>query len=107
MALDLRVIPPKHSPYWGMVQFVAWKLGSNGCSGVPDFFRDACLEHDIHWRTGQTIDGEALTLAESNQRFRWVIQSRSIFGVWSPMSWWRWVGVLIAGMFVHHFWRNP
>lgn len=83
--------------YWVRVRERAAELLSDGCSGVPDFYLDACLDHDIAYRTGKTIHGEAITRAQADARFRRVIQSRSPFGVLSPMSWWRWAGVRLFG----------
>lgn len=94
--------PPACSPYWERVRFVAKELHSDGCSGVPDFYVDACFEHDIHWRTGCTLDGETITTAQANTRFRRVIQSRSKMGILSPLSWWRWAGVSIGAKFLKH-----
>lgn len=99
---DLRYIPPHYDPYWTKVRLRAKELKSDGCTVVSDFYLDSCLEHDIHWRTGKTLSGYALTERQANMRFRWVIQNRSIFGVWSPMSWGRWVGVSVAGIWHRH-----
>lgn len=106
LPMTLREIPPSIDPYWGRVAFQAWSVGSDGCTGVPDFYRDTCLEHDVHWRTGHMLDGTPLTLAKANRRFRWAIQARSPFGRLSPMSWWRWAGVTVAGWFSDHWWRQ-
>lgn len=86
-------LPPKEALYWDLVRLKAVALGSDGCTGVPDFYLDACYEHDIHWRTGFTLLGDPITYAEANTRFRRVIQSRSPFGRFSPMAWWRYWGV--------------
>lgn len=83
--------------YWQRVKERAAELLSDGCSGVPDFHVICCLEHDIAYRTGQTVDGESLTRAEADARFRRCIQSRSLLGFFSPMSWWRWLGVRVGG----------
>lgn len=90
-------VPHKGASYWDRVRHIAGLLKSDGCTGVKDYFLDACLEHDIHWRTRLTIDGHRISISESNRRFRLVIQNRSRFGVLSPLSWWRWVGVSVFG----------
>lgn len=95
-------VPPESSPYWTIVRKVAGILKSDGCTGVKDYFLDACLEHDIHWRTGRTVFGVSITTGQANRRFRKVIQSRSRFGRFSPMSWWRWAGVSIGAKFLKH-----
>ena len=94
---DLKLIPKKGTVYWALIRHRAECLGSDGCTGVPDFYLEACLEHDIHWRTGRTLYGQTISTRQSNTRFRWVIQDRSLFGVFSPLSWWRWAAVSIAG----------
>jgi hypothetical protein len=96
---NLRYVPPRSSTYWNAVRRRAKELGSDGCTMVLDFYLDACLEHDVHWRTGRTLDGALISIRQSNLRFRYVIQSRSPFGLLSPMSWWRWAGVTIGGIF--------
>lgn len=93
---------PANSEYWDHVRFVATQLHSDGCTGVPEFYRDACLEHDIHWRTGRTTFDDTITTAEANTRFRRVIQSRSRLGRCSPLSWWRYAGVTIGARFLSH-----
>jgi hypothetical protein len=79
--------------YWERVRERANDLESDGCSGVPDFHLDCCLEHDIAYRTGATVDGAPMTRAAADARLRRCIQSRSAAGVLSPMSWWRWLAV--------------
>jgi hypothetical protein len=98
----VRQVPPANDLYWFQVRTVAELLQSDGCTGVPDFHCDACYEHDIHWRTGHSIHGLPLTTAQANARFRRVIQSRSRFGVLSPMSWWRWAGVTLGACWIPH-----
>ena len=89
----MTVIPEETSPYWTRIRERASELNADGCSGVPDFYLDACLEHDIHYRTHEWLDGTPIFKSEADARFRRVIQARSLFGLFSPMSWWRWVGV--------------
>lgn len=96
---DLRYIPSRISKYWDAIRRRAAELASDGCTLVADFYLDACLEHDVHWRTGRTLDGALISTRQANLRFRYVIQNRSPFGRLSPMSWWRWAGVSIAGIF--------
>jgi hypothetical protein len=98
----VRDIPPEDDIYWFQVRIIADMMRSDGCTGVAEFYRDSCLEHDIHWRTGRTIHGLPLTTAQSNTRFRLVIQSRSRLGRFSPLSWWRYVGVSIGALFIAH-----
>lgn len=106
-------VPPRHSFYWVRVRAKAAELGSDGCTGVSDICIDSCYEHDIHWRTGKTIDGLPITTKQANRRFRKVIEAR--FGehdnrvvrtIAKPLGyafgWGRWVGVTIGGTFLDH-----
>lgn len=91
------VVPDFTDPYWLRIRQWAADLESDGCTGVPDFFSDACKEHDCHYRTHHWLDGTPISRPETDERFRRVIQSRSVFGVISPMAWWRWAGVRLFG----------
>ena len=102
MSYNLAIIPPAKDCYWDLVRFAAEQLQSDGCTGVPEFYHDACIEHDIHWRLGETLWGDVITTAAANARFRRVIQSRSSLGRFSPVSWWRWVGVTVGGRYLSH-----
>ena len=79
-------------------------LGSDGCTGVPDFYLDACYEHDIHYRTHRTLDGRMITFEESNHWLGERIKTTSIFGRLSPMAWWRERGVALVG---RRAWDDP
>lgn len=83
------------SSYWkGIRKWAA--LYSDGCSGVADFYQDACLEHDYHYRYARTVDGRLITRAQADARFRRVVQAKSILGCFSPMAIWRWIGLRLA-----------
>lgn len=88
---------PNSADYWSRIRTRAVEIESDGCTGVPDFYLDACLEHDVHYHDGRRIDGVPITQAWADRRFRQRIQSRSMLGVLHPMSWWRWAGVRIFG----------
>ncbi len=83
--------------YWSRVRKKAAELQSDGCSGVLDVYLECCEEHDVHYRTHQTIDGKPITRAEADQQLRNCIQEKSRFGVFSPVSWWRWLGLRLVG----------
>jgi hypothetical protein len=97
--------------YWDTI--IVWgQLYSDGCTGVPDFYRQACDEHDWHWRFGMTLYGEPITFDESNARFKAVIRAMARRNLgWNPKTWlnvfgfpmsrWRRVGVTTAG---RHIW---
>ncbi len=56
------------------------------------------IEHDIHYRTGATLAGVEISRAEADKIFRECMQARSIFWIFSPMSWWRWAAVRLFGV---------
>lgn len=77
--------------YWQRVRDEAARLGSDGCTMGSAAFRDCCLEHDVHYRTGYTIDGQPLHQHEADLRLRACIQRNSRFGWYSPLAWGRYV----------------
>ena len=79
--------------FWEEVEWTAAAVKANGCSGVPEFYHQACLLHDCYYRLGVDFTYQDITRRESDRRFRQAIQARSFFGRISPMAWWRWVGV--------------
>lgn len=82
--------------YWQAI--TAWALvHSDGCSGVADIYIRACWEHDYHYRFGRTLSGAPISRRQADARFRQVIQELSPAGVLSPVSWWRWAGLRLAG----------
>lgn len=87
----------KDKKYWQDVRRKAKELGSDGCSGVIDFYVDCCSEHDIAYETDADVYGHPMTRAEADADFRRCIQSKSPFGAFSPMSYWRWLGVRLFG----------
>lgn len=101
MIEELKQIQEGEEAYYQWVRVEAAKLRADGCTGVPEFHRDCCLEHDIAYRTGfdpraAFKSGEWLapiTRAEADARFRKCNQERSLMGRFSPMSWWRWAAV--------------
>lgn len=83
--------------YWALVHLAAERVGSDGCSSVTELFREGCLEHDVHYRTGKTVLGRELTRRQSDAAFREVIQDLSPLGILSVMAWIRWIGVRLLG----------
>jgi hypothetical protein len=95
---ELGLPGPDDKPYWEKIEVVAKYLGTDGCSGPAfEVYVRACWEHDIHYRTGQTLYGLPLTRADADAIFRERHQEFSVFGRLSPMSWWRWLGLRIGG----------
>lgn len=89
-------------------------IGSDGCTVVSELFQWCCFEHDLAytwkkdprrayalhrsrdknpWNNAPPISRE-----EADLRFRECIQKGSHFGKLSPVSWIRWVGVRIGGL---------
>jgi hypothetical protein len=93
--------------YWARVRRAAQLLGSDGCTGVTQIYRDCCYEHDIAYVTGRTVEGAPLTRAEADAMFRRCIQARSPLRSLSPMAWWRWVGVRLLGHRHGIAWHQP
>src|SRR3990167_4288222 len=83
--------------YWVLVKQKARDLEADGCSGVPDFYVDSCLEHDIHYRTHATVYGLELTRTEADAVLRERIQEMSWLDGFTPMAWWRWAGDRLFG----------
>ena len=83
--------------FWEEVEWTAAVLKANGCSGVPEFYHQACLLHDCYYRLGVDFTYQSITRREADSRFNWAIRARSRFGRMSPMAWWRWVGVRLFG----------
>ena len=88
--------------YRDRVRQAATALGTDHCSGVPDFYSDACDEHDIHSRTHRTLDGDLLDKQSAATIFKQRIQSMSRFGRWSPMAQWRYWALCWADDYWQH-----
>ena len=102
-------VVPIQTPYWEWVKSEAALVDTDGCSGVTGVRIECCFEHDLgffhakdprsayrHWRANNYYyweDADAIDRDEVDARFRQCLQNRSRFGRWSPMAWWRWVGV--------------
>lgn len=83
--------------YWQAVRKRAKELHSDGCSHAKDWYLDCCLQHDIAYRQGCSVDGTPMTRTHADAQFRHCIQQRSPLGRCSPMSWVRWTGVRLFG----------
>lgn len=99
--------------YWPWLRIEAAKIKSDGCSGVPDFHLDCCLQHDAsYWYAKCPVSAYTYYLEDSpnpweqatnifesdaDARFRRCIQQDSPFGRYSPMSWWRWAALKMFG----------
>lgn len=99
--------------YLKWVREEAKKINSDGCSGVPDFHKDCCLEHDLAYfwgrdpieayklSSGPHEDGVLWSLAGKITRSEADARFRKCQG--DLMGFWRWLGVRIGGRFA---WNN-
>lgn len=99
--------------YWDWVKSEAIDIKSDGCSDVPDFHLKCCLEHDLSYWYAKCpksafnsylldeddiwLRAKSLKQSDADARFRRCIQQDSIFGRFSPMSWWRFFALKIFG----------
>jgi hypothetical protein len=83
------------------IQKISDFVCADGCTGVTQIYKPACIIHDFYYMTHRDFEGKPINKAEADKRFRQVLQRLSFFGILSPMSWWRWAGV---GVFGHMFW---
>lgn len=90
---------PVSRAYWENVNFRADELEADGCSGpaLDMFYLQACLEHDVHYRTHKWVDHKPISKKEADTVFKWRIQNASPLSVLSPMAQWRYWAVYWAG----------
>jgi hypothetical protein len=95
--------------YWEWARAEASLIDTDGCSKVSGIHVECCYEHDLsffaakdprdaylRWRLGDPEPwkcAKPITFGEANRRFRKCHQARSKFGMYSPMAWFRWLGV--------------
>lgn len=99
----VKYLPKLQGNYLERVRAIAKALESDGCSCVPDFYLDACLEHDIHYRTHKTVYGDPITKEQADQLLKKRIQESSFLGRLSPMAQWRYAAV---SWFGDHAWHE-
>lgn len=85
------------------IKKIAKFIDTDGCTGVSDMYWSACVTHDFWYTHKVDFDGSPIEQKEADKRFRKLIQKKSPFGFFSPMSWWRWAGVSLFGK---KFWDN-
>lgn len=81
--------------YWSAVERRALELNTDGCSGLLQWFRRFCWEHDIHYRTHKTLDGKKIGKWRSDWKFLWrhLRDSPEAAGIGSL----RWIGLTFGG----------
>lgn len=72
---------------------IAEFTNSDGCTGVIDFYRNGCILHDFGYRTHLDFKGNKTAKEATDIMLRDYIRSKSWFGKYSPLAWWRWQGV--------------
>jgi hypothetical protein len=83
----------------------AEELGTNGCSGPTlQVYVDTCYEHDVHYRTHETLFKRTINRRQADSVLRERTQARSPFGSVSPISWWRWIALRAFGRAA---WNTP
>ncbi len=86
-------------------------IRSDFCTGVIDFMKWACVEHDYYFRTHTDFSGKVIGFMEANRRFlvRMIYLSNpfresqnialnafgSLIGHANLMAWWRWAYVCL------------
>jgi len=85
------------------INLIRTLICSDGCTGVPNWYLEACIIHDFYYTMHKDFDGSPITREEADKRFRKKIQHLSPVGKFSPMSWWRWLGVK---MFANKAWEE-
>lgn len=114
------MLNPNRLPYKDWVVNEALNIKSDKCTFALDIHAWCCYEHDLgcsygkdprnaftHYLAGEVGLGpvgdswtHAIPLSRSaaDARFRRCLQKHSKLGKFSPMSWWRWVGVRIGAV---------
>ncbi len=72
-------------------------IDSDGCTGVPDFYKEECIKHDFYYRTHHNFAGKLISREEADKLFLLGIQAKSKFKKYSPMAFWRYIGVRLFG----------
>lgn len=75
------------------IEKIALFTESDGCTGVIDFYADACIIHDFYYRTHRDFYGNPISKDAADKGLRDSIRAKSWMGKFSPMAWWRWRGV--------------
>ena len=86
--------------YKSLMASYGHKLGIDGCTAVSEWMHDACVEHDIHYRTGRTWYvlhgalkmGTVLTRKEADDRY---YTCQVALGGWKWRARARWLGVRV------------
>lgn len=68
-------------------------LKSDGCTGVKDIYRACCIVHDLGCEHHIDPWGNSITRRETDANFRRCMQSKSPLGKYSPVAFFRWLGV--------------
>jgi len=90
--------------YWRAVERRAKQINADGCSLVRFLYwkrrapaRLCCLQHDVEYHDGATVEGDPVTRRQADQRLRRCVQEWSWLRRASPLAVIRWLGVRIGG----------
>jgi hypothetical protein len=81
--------------YWEAVERRAKELRTDGCSGLLQWYKKFCYEHDIHYRTHQMLDGTPIGKWKSDVIFAWRHVNMSPTGAAVGVT--RWFGLTFGG----------
>ena len=95
--LRIPILRAGKKPCKKYVYALEMSLKSDGCSGVTEVFHECCVLHDLSYRLGIDCYGHPVNRLEADINFRKCMQSKSRFGRFSPISWWRYYAVRLFG----------
>lgn len=79
------------------LRLISEYINADGCTGVPDFYVCSCIVHDFYYATHRDFKGNIISKLEADRTFKKLIQHKSFWGKFSPMSYWRYLGVRLFG----------
>ena len=97
--IDIPILLPNQPITTDYITELDKTIKSDGCTGVKDFYRDCCVIHDLAYRYAINPWGASVSRSQADAGLRACIQSKSLLGAFSPVSWVRWAGVRIFGRF--------
>jgi len=112
------IVKPALMAYYQNPNYLTWihaqaaEINADGCTGVTGFKLECCEQHDVEGYYGKDAhdayrlhksgsawpwsEAKPITFEQWNAKFRRCLQARSKLGRYSPMAWWRWIGVRVG-----------
>jgi hypothetical protein len=84
--------------YWRCVEQRARALDTDGCSGLLQAYQHYCWEHDIHYRTHETLFREPIGKWKADAIFAWR-HLRHGSPAAAAVGAGRWLGLTVGGWF--------